>query len=130
MRSLLNKMMEEEPLQLTKYETARILGARALQLSMNAPILLTISKEKLEDINHDPLKIAEIEFEAKVLPITVKRPLPERIEEDYEEEDEAEIVHEIIPEEDAQNTAKTKEVKSVEKESKELESEREAESTQ
>ena len=122
--------MEEEPLQLTKYETARILGARALQLSMNAPILLTISKEKLEDINHDPLKIAEIEFEAKVLPITVKRPLPERIEEDYEEEDEAEIVHEIIPEEDAQNTAKTKEVKSVEKESKELESEREAESTQ
>ena len=123
-------MIEEEPLQLTKYETARILGARALQLSMNAPMLLTISKEKLEDVNHDPLKIAEIEFEAKVLPITVKRPLPERIEEDYEEEEEAEIVHEIIPEEDAQNPAKTKQVKSVEKESKELESKREAESTE
>ena len=79
----------------TKYEVARILGARALQLSMNAPVLLVISKEKLEEINFDPLKIAELEFEAGVLPITVKRPLPERVEVEEDNEEEPEIVREM-----------------------------------
>jgi len=65
----------------TKYEIARILGARALQLAMDAPILLKIDKEKLEEINYDVLKIAESEFEEGVLPITVKRPFPEKKEE-------------------------------------------------
>ena len=65
----------------TKYEIARILGARALQVAMNAPILLKISKDELETINYDPLKIAEIEFYASILPITVKRPMPKRLEE-------------------------------------------------
>ncbi len=66
----------------TKYEIARIIGARALQISMNAPILLAISKEELERINYDPLKIAEREFKAAVLPITVKRPFPQPKEEE------------------------------------------------
>jgi len=73
----------------TKYETARILGARALQISMNAPLLLAIPKETLEELDYNPLKIAELEFEADILPITVKRPLPQRTEiesEDGEEE--------------------------------------------
>ncbi len=69
----------------TKYEIARILGARALQLSMNAPLLLTISKEQLEEISYDPLKIAEMEFNADILPITVKRPFPKKIELQEEE---------------------------------------------
>lgn len=64
----------------TKYETARILGARALQIAMDAPLLLKIEKDNLEKMGYDPLKIAELEFKSGVLPITVKRPLPERKE--------------------------------------------------
>lgn len=62
--------------QLTKYEIARIIGARALQIAMDAPVLLKLTKEELESMRYDPLKIAEREFEADVLPITVHRPLP------------------------------------------------------
>ncbi len=62
----------------TKYEVARIVGARALQLAMDAPILLKLDKEELEELKYDSLKIAEKEFEEGVLPITVYRPLPKR----------------------------------------------------
>ena len=65
----------------SKYEIARILGARALQIAMNAPLLIKLSKEELEKIKYDALKIAEIEFESDVLPISVKRPFPQRKEE-------------------------------------------------
>src|SRR4030043_416868 len=65
----------------TKYETARILGARALQISMNAPLLIKIGKEDLEKINFDALKIAEVELNSGVLPISVKRPFPLKKEE-------------------------------------------------
>ena len=68
----------------TKYERARIIGARALQLAMNAPILLKINEEKLRELDYDPLRIAELELDSNVLPITVKRPLPEKKEEDIE----------------------------------------------
>lgn len=64
----------------TKYEKARILGARALQLAMNAPLLLKISEEDLQKINYDVLKIAEIELDSGVLPISIKKPFPERKE--------------------------------------------------
>ena len=66
----------------SKYEVARILGARALQIAMNAPLLIKLSKEDLEKIKYDALKIAEIEFESSVLPISVKRPFPKRKEEE------------------------------------------------
>ena len=62
----------------TKYETARILGARALQIAMNAPLLVKISKEDLEKIKFDALKIAEIELNSGILPISIKRPFPKR----------------------------------------------------
>ena len=65
----------------SKYEKARILGARALQIAMNAPVLVKISKDDLEKIRYDALKIAEIELDSGVLPISVKRPLPEKKEE-------------------------------------------------
>ena len=74
-------MIEKMKEQFTKYEVARILGARALQLAMDAPILIKISKEKLEEINYDVLKIAELELESNILPITVKRPFPEKKDE-------------------------------------------------
>jgi DNA-directed RNA polymerase subunit K len=54
-------------MQLTRFEKTRILSARALQLVMGAPILIKTSAT-------DPKDIARQEFEADVLPITVKRP--------------------------------------------------------
>lgn len=74
----------------SKYEKARILGARALQIAMDAPILVKMSKEQLMKIKHDPLKIAKIEFDSGVLPITVKRPFPEKAEEKLNKEKERE----------------------------------------
>lgn len=64
----------------TKYERARILGARALQIAMNAPLLVKISKGDLEKINFDALKIAGIELDSNVLPISIKKPLPKKKE--------------------------------------------------
>ena len=68
----------------SKYERARILGARALQISMDAPILAKIKGEELDNLNFDPLKIAEIEVDSGVLPITVKRPMPQKKEENLD----------------------------------------------
>ena len=66
----------EEKLRYTKYEVARMLGSRALQISQGAPFLVKLSESELERIKYNPLAIAKKEFEAGVLPITVKRPLP------------------------------------------------------
>src|SRR3989338_6754049 len=70
-----------KPEDFSKYETARILGARALQIAMNAPLLIKLSKEDLEKVKYDALKIAEIEFESGVLTIYVKKPFPGKKEE-------------------------------------------------
>ena len=72
--------MTEQKESFTKYETARILGARALQIAMNAPLLIKITQEDLKKIKFDALKIAEVEFESGILPISVKRPFPEKKE--------------------------------------------------
>jgi len=64
----------------SKYERARILGARALQIAMNAPVLIKINKEDLEKIKFDALKIAEVELNSNILPISIKRPFPKRKE--------------------------------------------------
>jgi DNA-directed RNA polymerase subunit K len=71
-------MLEKFEGKFTKYEVARILGARSLQLAMDAPVLLKMTKEEEEEINYNTLIIAEKELEAGVLPITVKRPLPKK----------------------------------------------------
>jgi len=68
--------------QFTKYETARILGARALQIAMNAPLLIKINQEDLEKIKFDALKIAEVELNSNILPISVKKPFPQKKEEE------------------------------------------------
>ncbi len=57
----------------TKYEKARILGARALQISMGAPFLIKLSKKDLEKLKYNTLEIAKLEFEKGLLPITIKR---------------------------------------------------------
>jgi DNA-directed RNA polymerase subunit K len=62
----------------TQYEKARVLGARALQIAMDAPLLKEISKEELEKMHYDPMKIAEMELDGEFLPITVKQPFPKK----------------------------------------------------
>ncbi|MBM4249500.1 MAG: DNA-directed RNA polymerase subunit K [Euryarchaeota archaeon] len=52
----------------TRFERARIIGARALQITMGAPILINAPKEEI-----DPIKIATVEFEKGAIPITVMR---------------------------------------------------------
>ncbi len=84
-------MKQELEKKFTRYEIARILGARSLQLAMDAPILLKLSKEELDELNFDTLKIAERELEADVLPITVKRPLPRKSEKEVKKLSEEEI---------------------------------------
>jgi DNA-directed RNA polymerase subunit K len=54
---------------LTRFEVARLVGARALQISLGAPILV-------ETKSLDPIEIAKEEFKQKIIPITVKRRLP------------------------------------------------------
>lgn len=68
--------MTAEEMNYTRYERARIIGSRALQISMGAPFLLKIPKKKLEEIEYNPVEIAKLEFEAGVIPITVRRVLP------------------------------------------------------
>ena len=63
----------------TKYEKARIIGARALQIAMGAPIIKKMKKEDFEKINYNPIAIARMEFEEDILPITIKRPLPRKM---------------------------------------------------
>ncbi|OGS41483.1 MAG: DNA-directed RNA polymerase subunit K [Euryarchaeota archaeon RBG_16_62_10] len=52
----------------TRFERARIIGARALQISLGAPILVDIAAEVL-----DPIEVAIKEFDKGVIPMTVKR---------------------------------------------------------
>jgi len=68
--------MAEDVEKYTKYETARILGARALQISMGAPFLVKLNEKDLEDIRYNPVEIAKKEFKEGVIPITVRRPYP------------------------------------------------------
>jgi DNA-directed RNA polymerase subunit K len=52
----------------SRFERARILGARALQISLGAPILIDVAADFI-----DPVAIAEREFAEGVIPITVRR---------------------------------------------------------
>lgn len=54
----------------TRFEKARIIGARALQISMGAPIVLDVPGGMV-----DPIEISWLEFNAEAIPITVKREL-------------------------------------------------------
>ncbi len=63
----------------TKYEKARIIGARALQIAMGAPLLLDLKEKDFRGIKFNPIEIAKREFSEGVLPITIKRPLPKRL---------------------------------------------------
>ena len=62
---------------MTKYEKARVLGTRALQISMNAPVLVDVAGET------DPLKIANKELRDRKIPLVVRRYLPDGSYEDW-----------------------------------------------
>ena len=52
----------------TRYERARLIGARALQIKMGAPLLM-----KIPEGMKRPIDIATLELDKDILPITVKR---------------------------------------------------------
>lgn len=60
------------PPKLTRFEKARVVGARALQVSMGAPVLLDLT-----DASMSPIDIALLELEEGVLPISIRRSLPD-----------------------------------------------------
>lgn len=57
----------------TKYERARLLGARALQIAMGAPFMVKLTDKDLEMLSYNPIEIAKIELAKGALPITIKR---------------------------------------------------------
>ncbi len=52
----------------SKYEKARIIGARALQLAYGAPPLMKVPEGMI-----NPIDLAELEFNNGVIPITIIR---------------------------------------------------------
>ena len=62
---------------LTKYEKTRLLGTRALQISLNAPSTVDTRGE------YDPLKIALMELKQRKIPLSVRRFLPSGDFEDF-----------------------------------------------
>jgi DNA-directed RNA polymerase I, II, and III subunit RPABC2 len=62
---------------MTKYERARVLGTRALQISMCAPIMVELENET------DPLQIAMKELKARKIPLIIRRYLPDGSYEDW-----------------------------------------------
>ena len=84
-REIITKDLEHEPAEitgkggqivtgpptLTRFEQARIMGARALQLSLGAPVFIEIPKNATSS-----LEIAMEELKQRVIPIVIKRTLP------------------------------------------------------
>ncbi|MGE5554821.1 MAG: DNA-directed RNA polymerase subunit K [Methanocella sp.] len=68
---MIEKTVNVGPPKITRFEKARIVGARALQISMGAPILVDAEE------NTNPIDIAVSELEANILPITIRRTLPD-----------------------------------------------------
>lgn len=62
---------------MTKYERARVLGTRALQIAMCAPIMVELEGET------DPLLIAIKELKQRKIPIIIRRYLPDHSYEDW-----------------------------------------------
>lgn len=63
---------------LTKYERARVIGTRAVQISKNAPVLVDLGKD-----DTDPILIAEKELMEGKIPFVIRRYLPDGSFEDW-----------------------------------------------
>jgi DNA-directed RNA polymerase subunit K/omega len=103
-----------EPEIFSKYEKARILGARALQISMDAPLLKKFEEKELDDLNFDPLRLAEAELNSDVLPISVNRPMPEKklekLEGDKDEKQDTDEEKEKVEEKEVKEIAEEGEI--------------------
>ena len=66
---------------MTKYERARVLGTRALQIAMGAPVMVELEGET------DPLEIARKELKEQKVPIIIRRYLPDGSFEDWSVEE-------------------------------------------
>jgi len=62
----------------SRFEKARMIGSRALQIGMGAKPLVELKEKDLKKIKYNPIEIAKMEFNKGLIPIEVKRPLPER----------------------------------------------------
>ncbi|HID90504.1 TPA: DNA-directed RNA polymerase subunit K [Candidatus Bathyarchaeota archaeon] len=60
------------PPHLTRFERTRIVGARALQLTMGAPVFIEVPEHTT-----NPIDIALTELETGTLPMTIRRTLPD-----------------------------------------------------
>jgi len=60
------------PAKLTRFERARIVGARALQIAMGAPIIIEVPEARA-----GPIDIALLELDTGMLPLTIRRTLPD-----------------------------------------------------
>jgi DNA-directed RNA polymerase I, II, and III subunit RPABC2 len=75
-----NNLSEEiliGPRKLTRFERARIIGARSLQISLGAPILVELPSDM-----SDPIDISLEELKGKILPMTLRRTLPDKTHQD------------------------------------------------
>lgn len=63
--------IEVGPPMLTRFEKARIMGARALQLSEGAPAFIEIPESAMTSLD-----IAMVELDQRAIPITIRRVLP------------------------------------------------------
>ena len=57
---------------LTRFERAKIIGSRALQLSLGAPSFVKVSKSI-----HDPILLATLELDKTVMPLIIRRTYPD-----------------------------------------------------
>jgi len=76
MESGKDKCISQE--EFTKFEKARVIGSRALQISHGARPLVELDEKTLEELKYNPIEIAKLEFEKGVLPISIIRPLPNK----------------------------------------------------
>ena len=60
------------PKKLTRFEKTRIVGARAMQIAMGAPVLIDVPPNI-----KSPIDIALLELKESVLPISIRRQLPD-----------------------------------------------------
>ncbi len=71
-KTVTQEHVEVGPPKITRFEKARIVGARSLQISMGAPILIEVDTSLTS-----PIDIALRELEVGILPMTVRRTLPD-----------------------------------------------------
>lgn len=69
-------MAKEEKMTVTKYEKARLIGSRALQISMGAEPAIKMDEKAFEKVGYSPVEIAKMEFKEGLIPLKVRRPMP------------------------------------------------------